>query len=107
MNIREVAITTKMSEQAIRRAIKLGNLKSTKLAMNDTQTKYDITEEAVKEWRSNSGNHNMREDGRRKLTMYASNSELEKVKALLIKNNLQQVADLIKLANNHSQNKAE
>lgn len=99
MNIREVAISTKMSEQAVRTAIRKGKLVATKVPLNETQFRHDISEEAVTAWRNGSGQHNSRADGRRKMLLYGTNDELAKIVTLLNKNGLAECAKLIREAN--------
>lgn len=102
MNIREVAIQTKMSELAVRTAIRKGKLITTRIPRNETQFSYEINEKAVTDWRANAGAHNSRDDGRRKLILYADAIELPKIKKLLKDNGLGPVADLIRIANKTS-----
>lgn len=100
MNIRQVAISLNMSEQAVRRAIRLEHLKATLIKNGDlNQERYEITEQDVKAWRANGNTHTQRADNRRKLTMYASPAELAKLKAMLEKSDLKDLVALINYAN--------
>lgn len=102
MKIREAAIALTMSEQAVRTAIRKGKLKTTRVALNETQFAHEISEESIKDWRENVGAHNSRADGRRKVTLYADATELAKIRKLLLSNKLEEVEKLMKLTNTHT-----
>ena len=85
-DLKEAAKELGLTEFRVRSAIRAGDLKTYwEPTKPDSKTnKHMITESALREWRSKTGSHTRRADGRNKYNIYMTPAEYDQVMALLV-----------------------
>jgi hypothetical protein len=85
LGINAVALMLGLSQAYVRHAVRLGQLKTTKVPVSEGSKtiRHAITVADVEAWRTAHGTHAHREDGRRRFILYATDEELAKVRKLL------------------------
>ena len=89
--LKEVAKELGLTEFRVRTAIREGDLQTTMEPVKEGSktNRHMITAEAVAEWRSHTGNHTRRADGRNKFNIYMTVEEYDVVLALMKENKIE------------------
>lgn len=84
ITLKEAIRLSGLSDVYVRRAILLGKLQSTKVAVNNTSVlRHEIKVADFEAWRASVGTRGRRSDGRAKYNLYGTPEEIEAIQLLL------------------------